>query len=117
MKQSKSSASAYTVYQFSINSEVLYFGRTNDPVRRLKEHQSICYSPNHASHNKTFYKHWRILYPEKQSGVEALKIAFKEVRVFKKLVDSKRFELYCILSNYFNGWTLKQRIPNISDKF
>jgi len=108
----------YVVYKFVLNGVIRYFGRTKNPKSRLSQHISSCYNIKNKAYSKEFYKYVRSIYPNKESGSEALKQAFIIIYTYKKLVDSKRMEMYLILDNYFNkGFTLYQKIPNIRDGY
>jgi predicted GIY-YIG superfamily endonuclease len=92
----------YHVYQIEIEGVVRYIGRTNDLHRRELEHKRGL----KTGFNKELYNHIRLEFGEEYDGLE-----LKLVRSFKKKVDSKRYETYLILENYFSGWTLLQSIP------
>jgi len=102
----------FTVYSISINGLIRYIGRTSNLKVRTRQHRNACYNPNHKEYNKQFYQEFRKIYPEKRD------IILTPIKTFNSKTDSKRYELYLILHNYFfEKDNLFQRIPNISDKF
>jgi len=106
---------AYYVYQIQLN-DIIYYGRTTNLNKRLTQHINFAYNPNHKQYNKVLYQQLRTVYPDKESGSKAIKTAFKSIRQFKTLADSKRFEIFLILTRYFDSLPLYQKIPNISDR-
>jgi len=97
----------YTVYKIEVNGIVRYIGRTNNLHRRS------------LSHNNLFKKGFdKELYNKlREEGFEG-KIELLPIHICGNKVESKRFEMYSILVDYFKfeGKNLWQNIPNISDR-
>jgi hypothetical protein len=102
----KKKKSVYLVYNIIHNGKVVYVGRTTDLRVRERRH-NLDYR---KGLNKELYNYLR------DEGVETIKLNL--IVEYKEKVQSKRFEMYLMLINYFENdmkLTLKQRIPNISD--
>jgi len=106
----------YKVYQIEISPELIYYGRTNDSERRLKEHIYHCNNPKSKQHNKQLYIEIRNIHKDDESALNCLKSGFKVIFEYKNKADSKRKEIYLILDRYFNNKKLIQSIPKISDR-
>ena len=104
----------FYVYSISINDEVRYVGRTEDLDKRELSHLKDCYYPKSAHYNKQFYQYVRTIYPTKDSAANALFLT--PVGVFDTLAESKKWEAYLILKDYFTDKKLLQSVPKITDK-
>ena len=91
----------YYVYILTTeDNNVLYYGRTNNIIRRYNEHirninngkQSLFY--NYCRNNNTIPK-------------------IKILQSFDIVTEAKRYEMFLILQRYFDNQTLYQRIPSI----
>lgn len=92
------------VYQVKYLDVVVYIGRTNNLLRRQKEHNRCLNNGDKKA-----------LYLFLQSkGVD--EIILEPVAENLKLVDAKRMEMLLILQDYFGEKNLKQKVPNISDR-
>lgn len=91
----------FYVYKLT-SGDIEYIGHSKQPETRYKQH---LYNIDSNTPGK-FYN--AVKWQEKPS-IEIL-------AAFKTKPDAKRFEVYLILRKYFNGETLYQRIPNISDR-
>lgn len=102
----KKPKSTYKVYNIIHGGKVVYVGRTTDLRVRERRH-NLDYRKGVS---KELYNFLR------DEGVETIKLNL--IKEYKEKVQSKRFEMYLMLINYFENdmkLTLKQRIPNISD--
>ena len=102
----KKKKSTYFVYNIIHNGKVVYIGRTTNIKTRQARH-NLDYK---RGIKKTLYDFLRL------EGVEVIKL--NPIIEYKEKIHSKRFEMYLMLTNYFENdmkLTLKQRIPNISD--
>jgi len=111
----------YSVYQIKIripksNDYIIYYGRTKQPDIRLTQHINDCYNINSKAYTKEFYQSVRKIYLDKQSGSERLKSGFKLIYIgCKTVAESKRKEMYLILTRWIKGKPLYQKIPVIKD--
>lgn len=96
----------YHVYIIEYNDKIIYYGRTNDLKRRQYQHNYQLKKEN----NNTLYTYLK----ENKTST----IVLKSIYEYKTKVESKRMEMYLILKHYFTEeeFTLKQKIPNISDR-
>ena len=94
----------YTVYQIKIQNVVRYVGRTNNLHRRQLEHNRLIKN----SKGSSIHQYCR------DNGLQAIELI--PIKVFKTKIESKRYEMYLILVDYFNRKDLIQKIPNISDR-
>lgn len=102
----KTKKKTYQVYIIEHNDKIIYYGRTNDLKRRQYQHN---YNLRRDKEN--------MLYTYlKEKKVDT--IVLKSIYEYKSKVESKRMEMYLILKHYFTEeeFTLKQKIPNISDR-
>lgn len=89
----------YYVYRLIHEGETLYIGRSKQPSIRYKQHLKGI-----ASKPSLLYDHCRL------NNIVPTMIIDRE---FKTLADSKRWEMYLILKDYFTVGKLHQHIPNI----
>lgn len=93
----------YIVYSIEFKGQVIYIGRTNNLKRRQQEH-------NRAIKNgKGKEVHIYCI----DNGLES--IILIPLKEFKSKVDAKRYEMFLILTDYFGGRCLKQKVPQIKD--
>jgi len=90
-----------------LNDITRYIGRTNNIHRRTLEHKRLY----RKGYKKVLYNFMR-----KEKHIED-DIELKEIYKSTKKVDTKRFEMFEILKDYFNKKELKQQVPKISDKY
>lgn len=106
MAKKKKKTKSYHVYIIEHNGDIIYYGRTNDLKRRQYQHN---YNLRKDKENLlyTYLKENKV--PE---------IVLKSIYEYKTKIESKRMEMFLILNHYFNEdeFTLKQKIPNISDR-
>lgn len=92
----------YIVYKIIHNKKVIYIGRTNNLIRREKEH------------NKAIKINKRKLYQyHRDNGLEEIKLI--PIKEFNNKVESKRYEMLLILMDLFSLKLLQQNIPQIKD--
>lgn len=89
--------------------EVVYYGRTRN-IKSREYHHNFAFLENKTQ--TKLYNYWREFENNKEIKLEIIK-------EFDNKINSIRFEMKCILDNYFSdtGFTLKQSIPTIKDKF
>ena len=104
----------YYVYKIEIQ-HLIYYGRTINLDDRLQQHISACYNPKNKAYNKQFYQEVRKVYPNKESGLNALKNGFKLIFICDTKADSKKAEMWLILERWINQKPLYQNIPQIKD--
>lgn len=93
----------YTVYKIEFNDEACYIGRTSDLKRRQRQH------------NKALVSKDRDLYVWiREQGYDSIELI--PIKTFKSKVESKRYECYLILEDYFNKKQLKTKVPSITDR-
>jgi len=107
-------AKVFTVYKIEVNNVIKYIGYTNNLKRREKEHIRAIYNIKNIAYNKEFYKYYREVYNDKESGCNVLKLGI--IKEFKSKIDAKRYEAFLILNDYFSNKVLIQKVPNISDR-
>ena len=91
---------------------VVYVGRTNNMVRRQREHRS-----RYKLYKKDNKKYYKLLYKHLDSiNINVDDIILTSVYNTSIKVDSKRWEMWEILRFYFtiSKKHLKQRVPPIS---
>lgn len=97
----------YNVYSIIINGEILYIGRTDNLHRRELQHRNDF----KKGKDKELYNYLRSINYTKP-------IELTYICSFPTLTDSKRYEAFLILSNYFtiysNVVSLKQTLPRIA---
>ena len=95
----------FVVYTVVYNLIPIYIGYTG--VLKARQYQ----------HNRLFKKGYKKeLYTFLRSvGFEG-EIELIPIKAFKTKIEAKRWECYMILQDYFGNLTLKQKVPNISDR-
>jgi len=97
----------YIVYKIEFNNKIIYIGRTNNLKRRTYQH----------NYNLRKGKGGMLYQFCRDNALEELILT--PTHIYKNKVESKRMEMFLILSNYFenNGkLSLYQKVPNISDR-
>jgi len=93
----------YTVYEIRYKDERIYVGRTKNIVNRTKSHKySIKSKPS-------------MLYQFARDN-NIMSFDLITIRTFKNKTESKRWEMYEILTDHFNKKQLLNKVPNISDR-
>ncbi len=98
--------STYKVYNIIHNGKVVYIGRTTNIRTRQNRHNLDL----RKGIKKQLYDFLRL------EGVEQIEL--NELYEYKEKVQSKRMEMYLLLTNYFTNdmkLTLYQRIPALKD--
>lgn len=93
-----------TVYKIVINGKTRYIGRTNNILRRTKEHNRGLKNGS----KKLFYDFLRATSFYGELVLEPIFTGSK--------TECKRFECLEILKDYFGVRELMQNVPNISDR-
>ena len=104
----------YFVYNIEYKNKIIYVGYTKDIIKREKQHIYLCYKQNNKSYNKQLYVYIRKEYSDKEQGKNIIKL--NKIKEFKTKVEAKRYEMFLILTDYYNKKQLLQKIPNISDR-
>lgn len=97
---------SYFVYEIEIAGTTRYIGYTENPQKREKQHNYLCYKKNKS---KQLYQKIR------DNHNDVLEIRLAVVKEFKSKIDAKRWECLMILEDYFNERRLWQQVPRISD--
>lgn len=92
------------LYQIIINGVIRYYGRTNNLKTREYQH-NYHYK---KGKDKELYNNLRL--------ENANYIYLECISEFKNITESKRYECYLILKDYFTNKELWQKVPNISDR-
>ena len=93
------------VYSILYKNHCVYIGRTNNIIRRQKEHIRAF----KRGKKKLIYDFLREMNYEGDIELIILK-------TYKSKTEAKRMEMFLILQDHFGQKKLKQQVPNISDR-
>ena len=97
----------FVVYQIvdPVTTEIIYFGRSKDIDKREYQHNQLC----KTGFDKELYNYWNEHHP-------GLDMVLEPIYQCKTEVESKQYEMYCILDWKFRvGKKLYNKIPRIRD--
>lgn len=95
----------FTVYSINYLNSPIYIGYTSNITKREKQHNYLFTKEK----KKDVYDYLKSLNLND-------KIVLIPIKEFKSKSEAKRYEMLLILNDYFSTKSLKQKVPNISDR-